>query len=127
MKVAKKLVISNTMSNGSLDTDRCMRACLLYRNSVLNPGTCRTIAQTLMGQHLRDALPAVKEFYQVKKEFVMERKEQELLVAKLNTQYANYNNRGSKTLPELAVGNMPIKFRSRIILRSGQQDGTGLV
>ena len=42
----------------------------------------------------------------------MEKKEQELLAAKLNTQYANYNNRGSKTLPELAVGNMPIKFRS---------------
>ena len=57
----------------------------------------------------------------------MEKKEQELLAAKLNTQYANFYNRGSKTLPELAVGNMPIKFRSRIILRSGQQDRTGLM
>ena len=78
----------------------------MYRNSVLNPDTCSTIAQTLMCRHLRDALPAVKDFYQVKKEFVMERKEQELLAAKLNTKYANYYNRGSKTLPELAVGNM---------------------
>ena len=69
----------------------------------------------------------MKDFYQAKKEFVMERKEQELLAAKLNTKYANFYNRGSKTLPELAVGNMPIKFRSRIILWSGQQDGTGLV
>ena len=59
MKVAKKLVICNTMRNGSLDTDRCMRACLLYRNSMLNPDTCKTIAQTLMGQHLRDALLAL--------------------------------------------------------------------
>ena len=49
-----------------------MRACLLYRNSVLYPDTGKTIAQTLMGRHLRDALPAVTNFYQVKKEFVME-------------------------------------------------------
>ena len=58
-KEAKKLVVGNTMSNCSLNTNRCMRACLLYRNRVLNPDTCRTIAQTLMGQHLRDALPAL--------------------------------------------------------------------
>ncbi len=41
-----------------------MRASLAYRNSVIYPETGKTIAQTLLGRHLRDALPqvSIKEF-----------------------------------------------------------------
>ena len=36
-----------------------------------------------MGRHPWGALPAIREFYQIKKEFVIERHEREVIVAKL--------------------------------------------
>ena len=124
VKAAKKLVVGNTKSDGSLDTDRFMRACLNYRNSSIYPDTGRTIAQTLLGRHLRDALPAMKEFYQLKKEYVMERKERELLAAKLNAKHVKFFNRGSKELPELAVGDK-VRIQNNTTLRPTRWDKTG--
>ena len=71
MKASKKLVINNTASDGSLNTDKFLRAQLAYRISVIYPETGKTIAQTLLGRHLRDALPQVPTFYQLKKEFLV--------------------------------------------------------
>ena len=79
-----KLVMNNTASDGSLNTDKFMRASVVYRNCVIYPETGKTIAQTLLGRHVRDALPGIFSFYQLKKEFVLETKERELLAAKLN-------------------------------------------
>ena len=72
VKAAKKLVTGNTTPSGSLDTDKYLQASLAYRNSVIYPETGRTIAQTLLGRHLRGSLPAVISFYQLKREYVMD-------------------------------------------------------
>ena len=104
MKAAKKQVINNTASEGSLNTDKFIRASLAYRNSVVYPETGKTIAQTLMGRHLKDALPQVSSFWQLKMEFLPERKEREALAAKMNAKMKKYFDKGSKVLLELEVG-----------------------
>ena len=48
------------------------------------PDTVRTIAQTLLGRLLRGSLPAISRFFQVKEEFLMDRKDWEILADKLN-------------------------------------------
>ena len=54
--------------------------------------------------NLRDSFPAVKDFYQLKKEFMMERNEWEIMAAKLNDKMKTFYNKGSHTLPKVAVG-----------------------
>ena len=81
---------------------------------------------TLLGRHLRDALPGITKFYQIKKEFVMEQKERELLAAKLNTKMAKYYNRGSEVLPELAVGDN-VRIQNHTTVRTTRWDRTGVI
>ena len=57
-----------------------------------------------MGRHLRGCLPAVKSFFQIKQEYVMERKQRELVAAKRIRQMKNCYDKGSKALPKLEVG-----------------------
>ena len=104
MKPAKGLVTGNTNSRGELDTDKFLRASLAYRNSAIYPETGKTITQSLMGRHLRGCLPAVNKFYQVKQEYVMERKQRELVAAKRIGQMKDCYDKGSKALPKLEVG-----------------------
>ena len=75
VKQAKKLVYGNVNPNGSLNTDRYLRAQLAYRNSVIYADTGRSIAQTLLGQHLRGDLPQVSLFYKINKDFLVYREE----------------------------------------------------
>ena len=103
MKAAKNMVTVNTTSSGALDTDKFLCANMACRNSAIYPKTGKMIAQSLMGRHLRGALPAVKEFYQVKCEYIMERKQRELVAAKRVQKMEEAYNKGSKDLPKLAV------------------------
>ena len=86
---------------------------------MIYPETGKTITQTSMGRHLRDALPGITEFYQLKKE-------RELLAAKLNTKMAKYYNRGSKALPELAVGDK-VRIQNHTTVRTTRWDRTGVI
>ena len=62
VKMAKKVVTTNMDTHGRHDTDQFAMAMLAYRNSVLYPELGRSIAQTLLGRHLKDSLPAHKSF-----------------------------------------------------------------
>ena len=62
VKAAKNLVTNNTTASGDLNTDKFLWANLAYRNSMIYPTTGKTIAQSLLGKHLRDSLPNVCEF-----------------------------------------------------------------
>ena len=55
--------------------EKFLQASLVYRNSMIYPETGRTITKTIMGRHLKGSHPAIRDFYQLKKEFVMEREE----------------------------------------------------
>ena len=82
MKATKKLVHGNTISHGTINTDAYLQATLTYRNNTIYPETGKSISQSLLGRNLPDSLPAVKTFYKIKKEYVMERDEQELMAAR---------------------------------------------
>ena len=126
VKVAKKLVVNNTASDGSLNTDKFMRASLAYRNSVIYPETGKTIAQILLGRHLRDVLPQVSSFYQLKKEFLVKKEEREDLAAKMNKKMKKFFNKGSKTLPELAVGDK-VCIQNHTTIRTTSHYSTGVI
>ena len=53
-----------------------------HPDSAIYPETGKMIAQSLLGRNLRDCLPAVKGFYNLKQEHLMERKQRELVAAK---------------------------------------------
>ena len=84
------------------------------------------IAQSLMGKHLRGALPAIKEFYQVKREYIMERKQQELVAAKRVRHMQEKFYRGSKDLPKLVVGDS-VRFQNQTTVRPTMWDKTGII
>merc|ERR1712239_43108 len=56
VKAAKALVMGNTTPTGSINTDKYLRATLAYRNSAIYPENGKTIAQSLLGWHLRGCL-----------------------------------------------------------------------
>ena len=101
-----------------------MQASLAYRNSVIYPETGRSIAQTLLGIHLRGALQAVKGFYQLKKEFLMDREERKILAAKLSNKMKTTWDKGGRVLPELAVGDR-VRIQNQAALRTIRWDRTG--
>ena len=101
VKAAKNLVTGNCSSTGTVDTDKFLRTNLAYRNGTIYSETGKTIAQSLMGRHLRGALPAVKEFYLVKREFI-------------------------KDLPKLAVGDN-VRVQNQTMVRPTKWDKTGVV
>ena len=126
MKANKALVIGNTNSWGELDTDKFLRARLAYRNSAIYPETGKTIAQSLLGRHLRDCLPAVKGFYQLKQEHLMDRKQRELVAAKRVAQMKHTYDKGSKILPKLEVGDK-VRVQNRTTIRTTKWDRTGVI
>merc|ERR1712239_61290 len=79
-----------------------------------------------MGRHLRDALPAISSFYQIKKDFVMERKEREVLAAKMHKKQEAAFNKGSKSLPQLEVGDR-VRIQNHTTVRTRRWDKTGVV
>ena len=68
------------------------------------PETGRSITQTLLGRYLRGSLPKVSNFYHLKKELIMDRNEREILAAKLHNKMKKTFDKGSRVLPEFAVG-----------------------
>ena len=126
IKAAKHLVADNTTASGALDTDRFLRANMAYRNSMTYSDTGKSITQSLMGRHLRDSLPNVKKFYQIKREFVMERKESEIVVAMSVKKMSESYDKGSRSLPTLSVGDH-IRVQNQTTNRTTKWDKTGMV
>ena len=73
---------------------------------------------------MRGSLPAVHEFYQIKKEFMMERKEREIVMAKRIQKIAESYNRGSRDLPTLVVG---VRVQNQTTTRTTKWDKTDMV
>merc|ERR1712237_103620 len=126
VKAAKQLVMGNTNNRGELDTDKFLRARLAYRNSAIYPETGKTIAQSLLGRHLRDGLPAVKGFHELKEEHLMNRKQRELVAAKRVAAMKQSYDKGSKALPPLAVGDR-VRVQNRTTIRTTRWDKTGII
>ena len=126
VKAAKNLVANNITGFGALDTDRFLCANLAYHNSMIYPDTGKSIAQSLLGRHLRYSLPAVREFYQIKKEFVMERKKREIVAAKVIRKMVESYDRGSKILSMLSVGDI-VRVQNQTTTRTIKWDKNRVV
>ena len=79
VKAMKRLLTSNTGANGSLDTDKVLRALLQYRNTP-DPSTGMSPAQVIFGRQIRDFTPVVPGKYRPRDEWrqVMEKREEAL-------------------------------------------------
>ena len=75
---------------------------------------------------MRGALPAIKEFYQVQREFVMDRKQQELVAAKRVRCMELSYNKGSKDLPKLTAGDI-VWVQNQTTVRPTKWDKTVVV
>ena len=126
VKMAKKVVTTNMDRHGCLDTDEYAKAMLAYRNSVIYPELGRSIAQTLLGRHLKDALPAHKSFYQMDRKFILEREERENSLAKRNLEMVANYNKGSRELHTLQVGSN-VRIQNQTTFRSKKWDRTGVI
>ena len=126
VKMAKKLVTNNVDGRGRLDTDKFAKAILAYRNSAIYPELGRTIAQTLLGRHLRDTLPAPKTFYELDKRFLLDRQEREDGLAKRHARMKTSYNRGSKELTPLMIGDV-VRVQNQTTVRGTRWDRTGII
>ena len=126
VKQAKKLVYNNVNPNGSLNNDKYLRAQLAYRNSVIYKDTGKSIAQTLLGRHLRGDLPQVSTFYHIDKNFLVDRREREKLAAKQNAVMKKYFDRGSRPLAPLNVGDR-VRIQNHTTVRRIRWDLTGVI
>merc|ERR1712082_129177 len=84
------------------------------------------IAQSLLGRNLRDCLPAVKGFYNLKQEHLMERKQRELVAAKHVQNMTDAYNKGAKQLPPLEVGDK-VRVQNQTTTRTTKWDRTGTI
>ena len=109
-----------------MDTDKFLWANLMYRNSTIYPDTGKMIAQSLLGRNLRDALPAVRGFYAVKQEFLMDRKERELVAAKSAMKMSESYDKGSRVLPKLSDGDF-VRVQNQTTTRTTKWDRSGRV
>merc|ERR1712082_343126 len=126
LTAAKALVMGNTTPTGSINTDKYLRATLAYRNSAIYPETGKTVAQSLLGRNLRDCLPAVRGFYNLKKEHLMERKQRELVAAKRVKVMVDTYNKGARHLPPLEVGDK-VRIQNQTTTRATKWDRTGVI
>lgn len=103
VKSAKRLVMENLGSGGSLDTDKFARALLAHRNCP-DSETGLSPAQILFGRQLRDHLPALVSRYQPRQEWRLEADLRERAMAKRHGRMEDVLQHGAKTLPPLSNG-----------------------
>ena len=83
VKAARRIVLDNTLPDGSLDNDKAARAILQYRNTPLND-IHLSPAQILLHRQLRDHLPIHPEHYHLRPEWLASAQQRELLLAQRN-------------------------------------------
>ena len=103
VKSAKRLVMDNLSPNGSLDTDRFMRALLIHRNQT-DPVSGLSPAQVIFGRQLRDHLPLQPEKFQPRAEWRQEADQRERAFQKRHILKHEQLSAKSKDLPGLQVG-----------------------
>ena len=76
VKASKRIIAQNTSRNGSLNTDKAVRAILQYRNTPL-PELGLSPAQLLLHRQLRDSVPSHPKHYRLHKEWVVSAQERD--------------------------------------------------
>ena len=105
VKTAKRIVLGNATSNGSLDNDRAARAILQYRNTPIQ-GIGLSPAQMLLHRNLRDELPARAIYYKPHPNWVIAASKREQTMYNRDAKLVESYNRNAHTLPTLSVGDI---------------------
>ena len=100
VKTSKRLIQQNTAPDGSLDTDKALKAILQHRNTPI-PELGLSPAQLLLHRQLRDSIPVNKGRLQPHKEWVIAAQEREKAFAKRNSITEEKYNTQTKTLNPL--------------------------
>ena len=102
VKAAKRLLMMNTGTGGSLNTDKVSAALLQYLNTPLR-GINKSPAQLAAGRQLRDGVPAARQHYKVDIHWRKTLREREILMAEANQDIMD--ERGNqRQLPPLKQG-----------------------
>ena len=87
VKAAKRLIINNTKSDGSLDNNKAAQAIMQYRNTPL-PYINLSPAQILFHHQLHDHIPANLVHYKLHKDWIISANQHEKALAQRNENIA---------------------------------------
>ena len=103
VKSGKSLPRENTGPRGELNTDKLMRAILLYRNTP-DQGTRLSPAQVIFGHKIRDFFPVLPGRYSPRPERSLTMEEREKALMKRQVRARERLTLHTKVLPKLQVG-----------------------
>ena len=101
--MARRILLDNIGSYGSLDNDKVARALLQFRNTPLQD-IGLSPAQLLYGRTLRDSLPTLEEAQRIRPEWRLLAEEREQALAKRHIRNIEHYDEHVKTLPPLHIG-----------------------
>ena len=126
VKAAKRLVMDNLASSGSLDSDKFARAILCHRNQT-DPVSGLSPAEVIFGRRLRDHLPLQPEKFQPRAEWRMEADQREKTFMQRHLLKHEQLSSTSKPLPTLQIGD-PVAIQDKSDLsKPGKWTKTGIV
>ena len=103
VKTGKRLLRDNMNIQGTLDSDKVMRACMMYRNTPI-PELRMSPAQIVFGRHLRDFIPVLPYKYRPSQEWALLREDRERALASRREGDGTRLARYTKDHPDLPVG-----------------------
>ena len=120
VKAARRIIMNNTNSDGSLSNDKAAQAILQYRNTPI-PDIWLSPAQILLHRQLRDGIPTHPTLLRPHKEWVISAEERERA-------YAHRDKKIQKQYNEHAKDLKPMKIQTPVILQEkGKWQKTGRV
>ena len=111
VKSAKRIILNNTNSDGSLHNEKAATAIMQYRNTPI-PDIGLSPAQILLHRQLRDSIPTNPKLLRPHKEWVISANEREQALAQRNKNTADKYNKHSKPLKPLAV-QTPVRVQEK--------------
>ena len=126
VKSGKRLVMDNLSANGSLDTDKFMRALLIHRNQT-DPVSGLSPAQVIFGRQLRDHLPLQPEKFQPRAEWRLEADQRERAFQKRHVLKHEQLSAKSTDLPALQIGDAVAVQDKSVPGKAGKWTKTGII
>jgi hypothetical protein len=125
VKSMKRLCRENTSRDGSLNSDKFLRAVMSYRNTP-DRDTQRSPAQIIFGRSLRDFLPAPMSRYKPQPQWLLLRDDREKALRKRALQNTEKLSVGTKTLRPLRVHDT-VQVQNQVGNHPSRWDITGVI
>ena len=125
VKSMKRLLRENTCLDGSLNSDRFLRAVMSYRNTP-DRDTGRSPAQVIFGRNLRDFLPAPLSRYRPQPQWILLRDDRERALRKRALRNMEQLEYGSKSLAPLEIHDT-VQVQNQVGNHPSRWDITGTI